>query len=409
MSSFLAELGETLRTDVADTLRASIDPVFAQQQTEARFRREERQEIREADLREVNRRAQIQEAADALQRKSAVQYKLVEDALENGRETGDFTALFQLSQAPGLLDEVRGHATTAYEARFGRSWGSLVKEQELMNATRRLSAQDTANLLRSEELNSREEIAMYRIAVEQSKQQYDQAQEIARQNRDITNRNALVESIRAEKGVWSESEKAGIISSMNAADSKTALQIYQRAWDNHWKKRDLLTKATNAANRRTANQLASIAAPSGVEVDQAFNFIESVLGRNLTTDELEPEEFQAFAIELATVAKREARNKARANIVTDFGNELPNAMEDVIRGFEGEEDLFNDTASFSLERLMQAREEEDMRGRPPIDDIDDRLIRQAIRAQSLQPGDTMSHTFQDGITRTIRVTPELIQ
>jgi hypothetical protein len=353
--SFLAELSQHLKTDVADIARASVDPAFAQQLTEKQFRREEREEIREADQRKIAEERAAREEAAALQRKSAAQMKVLNGAFEHGRDTGDFNELINVMGSENLIPEVRDFGELLVNSQPGQSLESIIKEQRLKNDTRRLDQQDKSLMLQQKRLDSADERFQQEFLFKQARFAYDQAIELARQQENVVNVQALSDSIQQnESGIWTQEEKDGWTMAMGAADPKQALAIYNRAWTQYNQKMQLLAQQRKSSDAAGTDTPALNVNVSENDLNAAATFIQAQenFDEERFADIPEPERF-ALTNYVAATANQLARN----NKGTTPEQWLPAAYSEALRGIEFTSTLGVDGARFDINKVVRHRDD----------------------------------------------------
>ncbi len=390
--SFLGELSKRLKTDVGEIARASADPVFAQQLTARNFRREERQEIREADAKKVAEARVREEQQRQLKNRTALQMSLVNKAFDAGRETGDYSGLANILQSDSLMPEIAGFGTALYESNLGRSFDSLLKEQRMANETKRLDNDQTSLLLRTRTIGNDEEQFKQKIALDKARLDYDNSVELARTNQDVTNREALIDSVKASKGIFSETEKDAVTRAMSGADSKQALRVYENYLARYSQKlSDIRRAQAKAAAAGTAG-----AKPKTINTKdeiQAKQTIPQVIGEE-EWNELDEDQQNAFARSASDIARQSADTAKEP-----FSYHLGAAIEQVSRqGFQFNEGTFNDTATFDASKLRAPGQPA---GAPQITPDIEAAMEKFVVDNNIGQGEKFNFTFPDGQTRTM--------
>ena len=223
----LGELAQRLKTDLADTARASVDPVFSRQLTEANFRDKELERQRKAAL-----LARQQAVADKeKQQKFDIQKTILFGAHKTALDDTSGKVV-----SPGWINFMKLGASGKLEPPVQEAWGIMAEGvgQRSADANKQMFQQvldlDKAMREKTEHNFSPEKRAENEIIDTKWSEDYKAAQDIS--SAQNFNRQASIDHLRSTYGVFQEAEKDEIISRMASATSdQEAKEIYINSFD----------------------------------------------------------------------------------------------------------------------------------------------------------------------------------
>ena len=220
--SVLGTLAKRLQTDIADTARAAVDPVFSRQLTQANFQKDRDDRQRRQALEDQAQALAAKEREDTFNIQKTILMKAHDMAIND--PTGDIVS-------PGWINFMKT-ATNQNMLPQIQEAGSILMEgvgQRSADANKQIFEQvlelDKAMREKTEHEFSPEKRAQNELIDKKWKKDYSSAQDIA--GAQNFNRQSAIDSIRNTYGVIREDEKDGLISEIAAAgNDQEAKEIY---------------------------------------------------------------------------------------------------------------------------------------------------------------------------------------
>lgn len=363
--SFLGELAIRLKTDVGETARAAADPVFAAALTERNFKREAREEIREADAAKLQEQRDFDEQQRQLQVKSASQMKLINDAISDGQITGNFDRVINIVDGQNTMPEVAQFGESFLNSKPGISAEAARENARISREVSKLE-NDGKKIAVSERNAATAEgrLAQDKI-VQGQKDSLAALTEVIRKNQDLTDVQSLINAVETNaSGLWSDAEKANITSTLaTQPNPKQALQYFRDQQTIAMQKLQLTEtrlKAQRKAEEKERNRTSALPG-NPTKVDQQLArtaIIQSELIGEEAFFELETDasgtrgDEQSAVVNAVAQRARELARHARSSDVQSF---IGQAIADVAPAitFErgGMGGLLNDTAEFDIQKV----------------------------------------------------------
>ena len=212
--SVLSELSQRLKTDLADTARASVDPIFSRSLTEANFRDKELERQRKDALLIRQQALEDKEKQQKFDIQKTILFGAHKAALDD--TTGDIVS-------PGWINFMKTASNPNMLPQIQEAGGILMEGvgQRSADANKQIFQQvldlDKAMREKTEHEFSPEKRAENEIIDKKWKSDYSAAQDIA--SAQNFNRQVAIDSIRNTYGVIREDEKDNLISGIAAAGS----------------------------------------------------------------------------------------------------------------------------------------------------------------------------------------------
>lgn len=143
----LKDIGTALRTDIGETFRASIDPVFAVKLMDEKFADKRFSRERKQTLEDVARLRQQKLADDKEKERARMHVVLFEKAFETLQESGNAGPLVRLVEQPGFSPVAKEVGIRAINARFPQGFDGAKKELEIRRTTQSMSIEQKRFLL----------------------------------------------------------------------------------------------------------------------------------------------------------------------------------------------------------------------------------------------------------------------
>ncbi|MCP5005379.1 MAG: hypothetical protein GY941_15800 [Planctomycetes bacterium] len=173
--SALGEISKRLKTDIAETARASIDPVYSRQLTQRNFRKQERIERREDSLIDAQRAREQQLVNEERQTKHRVESLAMGKAVESGLSSGDWTGVANLIDSGKLSTDspARYLGDLMVSSKLPQGFDYAYKSGKLELEQRKVTAAELANQLKAEDMDDAQKNRAQKLLLEKRKHSFD--------------------------------------------------------------------------------------------------------------------------------------------------------------------------------------------------------------------------------------------
>ena len=281
--SVLSELSQRLKTDLADTARASIDPIFSRQLTEANFRDKAFEKEKRAAIEEAATLREQQLADNELKVRRGIHMKLVEDGISAVKEQGNSGPLIRILSAEGLDPAAREWAVRTANAHLPQGYEGIEREAKIKNIKNQMEVRDKRFLLDKQKVDNQVEQALQDDLREDEKFAYNKAVDMMNQQQSVINRDSYLNHIEENAFMFSEEELEAARDTFQFGDEATVKEY----WNNLWK-RVFTRNAEAGKDRRSKDRIKEGMAPSaitGPEFREASMMLQTEMQKDIESDD----------------------------------------------------------------------------------------------------------------------------